>query len=175
MTTSTATTTRRRPVRATPDNRLAGFEDQELATRGATALAPATRSGNGKIKSRLRVTPPAPVTVPRAPFVALVLTVVVAGVLGILVLNTKINENAFRLAQLRSQRSHLDQQEQQLDQQLAELESPNSLAAAACRAGMVPAPRPAYLKLPNGQVVGVPQPATAEQCPTAGMAPSPGR
>jgi hypothetical protein len=166
MTTSTATTTRRSPVRAGRGNRLAEFERQELATRGANALAPepASRPGKSTDKRRLRVAPPVPVTVPRAPFVALVLVVVVAGVLGILVLNTKINENAFKMAQLQAQRNDLDQQEQQLDQQLADLESPNSLAAAACRLGMVKAPQPAYLKLPNGQLVGVPQPAPATQC-----------
>ena len=172
MTTSTATTTRRSPVRAGRGNRLANFEEQELATRGATALAPAParKAATGTGKARLRVAPPVPVTVPRAPFVALVLIVVVAGVLGILVLNTKINENAFKLAQLRSQRSDLDQQ-------LADLESPNSLAAAACRLGMVKSNTPAYLQLPNGQTVGVPQPATAAQCVT-GQQPSgttPGR
>lgn len=178
MTTSTATTTRRSPVRATRGTRMAEFEQRELATRGANALAPApaTRPAKDTEKPRLRVAPPVPVTVPRAPFVALVLTVVVAGVLGILVLNTKINENAFRLAQLQSQRTDLDQQEQQLDQQLADLESPNSLAAAACRLGMVPAGQPAYLKLPNGQTVGVPQPASGPQCVTGQQATgTPGR
>ncbi len=172
MTTSTATTTRRSPVRDDRNRRSTTHEEQELVTRGATALAPqpASRPGTGAEKPRLRVAPPAPVTVPRAPFVALVLTMVVAGVLGILVLNTKINENAFRLAQLQSQRSDLDQQEQQLDQQLADLESPNSLAAAACRLGMVAAGQPAYLKLPNGQTVGVPQPATGPQCVTGQQA-----
>lgn len=178
MTTSTATTTRRSPVRATRGTRMAEFEQREPATQGANALAPApaTRPAKDIEKPRLRVAPPVPVTVPRAPFVALVLTVVVAGVLGILVLNTKINENAFRLAQLQSQRTDLDQQEQQLDQQLADLESPNSLAAAACRLGMVPAGQPAYLKLPNGQTVGVPQPASGPQCVTGQQATgTPGR
>lgn len=179
MTTSTATTNRRRPVRVQPaangGARLAELEERELATRGATALAPAPSSGTGKTKPRLRVAPPAPVTVPRAPFVALILVVVAAGVLGILVLNTKINENAFKLAHLHSERSDLDQQEQQLDQRLAELESPNNLAVAACREGMVPANNPAYLQLPNGQVVGVPQPATAQQCESGMAMATPGR
>ena len=161
---STATTTKRRsPARATPPTRqLADHEDRELATRGATALAPdpVRRPGTGKSKPGLRVAPPAPVTVARAPFVALVLVVVVAGVLGILVLNTKINENAFRLSHLQSQRSTLNQQEQQLDQQLAALDSPNSLAAAARRLGLVPAGTPAFITMPDGTVVGVPQPAT---------------
>ncbi len=133
MTTSTATTLRRRP--------------------------------NSTIKTRpeLRVAPPAPVSVARAPFVALVLVVVVAGVLGILVLNTKINENAFTLSHLQDQQSALDQQEQQLDQHLANLEAPNSLAAAAHRLGLISSGTPAYLPLPNGQSVGVPQPAAGQQ------------
>jgi uncharacterized protein HemX len=152
-TTSTATTnrpqtttTRRHPV---------------AATRGNTALAPAREPV--KSKAPLRVAPPAPVSVPRAPFVALVLVVVIAGVLGILVLNTKINENAFTLNHLQDQQTHLDQQEQQLDQHLADLESPNSLRAAALRQGLIDSGTPAYLPLPNGQTVGVPQPAQPSQ------------
>ena len=147
---TTTTTTRRHPV---------------TVTRGATALAPERRPDTSKVKSKpgLRVAPPAPVSVPRAPFVALVLVVVVAGVLGILVLNTKINENAFTLNHLQNQQSNLDQQEQQLDQHLAELESPNSLKAAAHRLGLIDSGTPAYLPLPNGQTVGVPQPAAPGQ------------
>ena len=147
----TATTTRRHPV---------------TVTRGANALAPERRPDTGntpKSKPGLRVAPPAPVSVPRAPFVALVLVVVVAGVLGILVLNTKINENAFTLSHLHDQQNALDQQEQQLDQHLADLESPNSLQAAAHRLGLISSGTPAYLPLPNGQTVGVPQPAAPGQ------------
>src|SRR5690349_6810564 len=109
MTRSTATTARRHPVTAgrvpptnrTASSRLAAQEEQELVTRGNTALAPAParvparRPSDGRdAGAHLTVAPPAPVSVPRAPFVALVLVVVVAGVMGILVLNTKINENA---------------------------------------------------------------------------------
>src|SRR2546430_17326041 len=99
MTTSTATTSRRSPVRAHPaaTRRLTDNEQRELATRGNPALAPERRPSTVKRDPALRVAPPAPVSVPRAPFVALVLVLVVAGVMGILVLNTKINENAFTL------------------------------------------------------------------------------
>ena len=45
--------------------------------------------------------------------------VVVGGVLGILVVNTKINENAFRLDRLQQQQAALDLQQQQLEQQIA--------------------------------------------------------
>src|SRR5204862_86136 len=79
--------------------RLAAQEEHELRTRGNTALAPdpVTRRRPARTEPHLTVAPPAPVSVPRAPFVALVLVVVVAGVLGILVLNTKINQNAFTI------------------------------------------------------------------------------
>jgi hypothetical protein len=108
---------------------------------------------------RLRVAPPAPVTAARAPFVALVLFLVIAGVLGILVLNTKINENAFRLNDLHARQGQLDQQEAQLGQDLALLSSPGNLAAAARRLGLVRS-EPAYLRLSDGTVLGFPKPAT---------------
>jgi hypothetical protein len=101
-----------------------------------------------------------PISLPRTPFLALVVGVVVVGVLGVLVLNTKINENSFRLNDLRATQAALDLQEQQLAQNLAELESPGNLRAAATRLGLVPAGTPAYISLPDGRVVGVPQPAS---------------
>jgi hypothetical protein len=107
--------------------------------------------------------PPSPVALPRASFIVLVLGVVVAGVLGILVLNTKINENAFRLKDLHDRQSTLDLQEQQLSDDLALAASPNSLAAAARRLGLVPAGTPAFIRLPDGRVLGVPQPAAGPQ------------
>jgi len=124
---------------------------------------------------RLRVAPPLPVVVPRAPFIALILVLVVGGVLGILVLNTKINENAFRLHDLRQQQASLDQRQSELEQQLADYESPNNLAAAACRLGMVPAGAPAFLLLPDGKVIGVPQPASGESCVSSRQATGAGR
>jgi hypothetical protein len=131
-------------------------------TEGATALAPERVPGRSTTdKPGLRAAPPVPVTAPRAPFVALVLVVVVAGVLGILVLNTKINENAFRLSYLQSKQDDLNRQEQQLNQQLADQESPNNLAAEATKLGLVPAGTPAFLRLPDGRVLGVPQPASS--------------
>jgi cell division protein FtsB len=81
--------------------------------------------------------PPAPVPVPRAPFVVLVLLAVVGGVLGVLLLNTKINENAFVLHELRQQQAELDQRQQRLEQEIAQASSTAQLAAAARRLGLV--------------------------------------
>jgi hypothetical protein len=113
------------------------------------------------------VAPPAPVAVPRAPFVLLVLVLVVGGVLGILLLNTKINENAFRLDDLHRQQAALQLKEQQLRGELAAKETAGNLEAEARRLGLVPAGTPAYLRLPDGRVIGVPQPATGQPSVTS--------
>jgi hypothetical protein len=103
--------------------------------------------------------PALPLTLPKASFLLLMVGLVVVGVVGVLVLNTKINESSFRLDNLQSTQAALDLQQQQLEQQLAELQSPGNLRAAAARLGLVPAGTPAFINLPDGRVVGVPQPA----------------
>ncbi|HEY7222408.1 MAG TPA: hypothetical protein VH561_02160 [Micromonosporaceae bacterium] len=103
---------------------------------------------------------PLPMKLPKASFVALMVGLVVVGVVGVLVLNTKINENSFRLGDLRQTNANLTLQEQQLQQQLDELESPGNLGAAGARLGLVPAGTPRYINLPDGRVVAVPQPAS---------------
>jgi hypothetical protein len=102
---------------------------------------------------------PLPIALPRAPFLLLMVGLVVVGVLGVLVLNTRINENSFRLNDLKANQASLDLQEQQLQRNLADLESPGNLRAAATRLGLVPAGTPAFINLPDGRVVGIPQPA----------------
>jgi hypothetical protein len=144
------------PVRTrSSEERRAADEaaERRAAEREANAASVANRR-------KLRVAPPMPVAVAKAPFVAMLLAIVVAGVVGILVLNTMINANQFRLNNLQSQQAGLDQQEQGLKEQLAHQQAPGSLVAAGKCLGLVPAGALAYLKMPNGQLVGVPQPAT---------------
>jgi hypothetical protein len=145
--------------------------DQRYAVAGTSALAPAPAEGlvGPSRGSGLRVAPPAPVRAPRAPFVSLVLVLVIGGVLGILVLNTKINENAFRLHDLQKQQVALDERKQQLADELAQRESPNSLAAQARRLGLVRADTPAYLHVPDGRVAGSPAPALGTPSVTGGQ------
>nr|WP_230414687.1 septum formation initiator family protein [Micromonospora tarapacensis] len=136
---------------------------REFPTQGSAALRPVERAAvvpaEQVASPRLRVAPPAPIRVPRAPFAALVVVLVVGGVLGILAVNTKINENAFRLDELQQQQAKLDVEQQQLKKQIAESESPGNLAAQARRLGLVESDELAYIRLPDGKVIGVPQPA----------------
>jgi len=157
------------PARRSAAERAAA--DERAAARAADRAAVQARR-------RLGVAPPSPVTVARAPFVVMLISIVVAGVIGILVLNTMITANQFRLNHLQSQQPALDQREQQLRQDLAQQESPGSLVAAARKLGLVPAGTLAYIKLPDGTLVGVPQPATSTSSithqtgPTGAPAPS---
>jgi hypothetical protein len=129
---------------------------------GSVKVEPRTTASGGAARERktgvpwLRVAPPLPVAVP---FIALILVVVVGGVLGILVVNTKINENAFRLTELREQQSALDVQEQQLKQEIARAEDPGNLTAQARKLGLVEG-TPVQIRLPDGRLTGMMTPAT---------------
>lgn len=145
---------------ARPDGSAGGY-----ATAGTAALSVAavrvwdsTDTPAGRPAPQLKVAPPPPVAAPRAPFVALVLLVVVAGVLGILVINVKTNENAFRIDILQDSQRQLDLQQQQLEKQIAEFESPGNLGAAGRKLGLVRTGPPAFIRLQDGRIIGISQP-----------------
>ena len=159
---TTRSTTTGRGVRGARHYPTAG------ATQGSAALKLTAEQQRDAIPApRLRVAPPAPINAPRAPFIALVVGIVVAGVLGILLINTKTAENAFRIDTLQRQQGRLDSQEQQLANEIAANNSPGSMDAAARRLGLVKADNPAYIRLPDGKIVGVPKPARGEVAVTA--------
>jgi hypothetical protein len=145
-------------------DRAARIREAELRHLKRRAQANAEPEGVAQpeqaAKPRKRLAPPVPVAVVRTPFVMLLIMAVVAGVLGILVLNAKITENAFKLSALRKEQTALDLREQQLKQLISEHESPGSLAAAAAKLGLVESGPPAFILLPDGKIIGVPKPAT---------------
>lgn len=136
-------------------------------TQGTAALKVDPATVTEPVASpRLRVAPPAPVSAPRAPFVAGMIAVVIAGVLGILLVNTKTNENSFEISRLQDEQTTLDNQQQQLENQLANFESVGNLDALAKAQGLVKG-KPAWIRLPDGKIIGVPKPATGEPAVTA--------
>ena len=138
------------------------------ATQGSAALKLDAQQQRDPIATpRLRVAPPAPINAPRAPFITLVVVIVVVGVLGILLINTKTAENSFRIDSLQKQQAKLDSQQQDLENEIAANNSPGSLDAAARRLGLVKADNPAYIRLPDGKVFGVPKPGSGEVAVTA--------
>ena len=149
-----------------PELAPVSVRDQAAMARNSARVA--HPAGAGRVDPpRLRVAPPPPVSMPRAPFVGLILAVVVGGVLGVLVVNTKINENAIQLDKLQKQQATLDLQQQQLAKEIAEAQAPGNLVAQARKLGLVESGPPAFIRLPDGRVIGVPQPAGGQPAITS--------
>lgn len=151
---------REREVDPATDRRLRVWDSSAERPERSPELGGAARTDR---RARLRVAaPPMPVARPRVSFVALILVLVVGGMLGILVVNSKVNENAFRLERLQQQQAALDIREQELEQEIDEAKVPGNLAARARQLGLVDPGPPAFIRLPDGRVIGVPTPAGGE-------------
>ncbi|MFE4359082.1 MULTISPECIES: hypothetical protein [unclassified Kitasatospora] len=106
----------------------------------------------------------------------LVVVLLAAGLLGLLALNTALNEGSFELSRLQKQTTVATDEQQSLQHEIDQSSAPDALARRAAELGMVPAGGMAFLDVPNGgKVVGTPGPAqdsppvkrsTAEPWPT---------
>jgi hypothetical protein len=99
---------------------------------------------------------------PRAPFVLLIVALLVGTTLGLLVLNTAIAVDSLKATQLRADNAARAQEVQRLEQQVVSGGTPAEIAAAAVAAGLIPAGPAAYLVIePDGGSVlrGTPAPA----------------
>jgi hypothetical protein len=97
----------------------------------------------------------------RAPFIAVVVLILAFGLLGLLLLNTVLAQDAFRLHTLQLQGHVLADSEQSLQREVELLQSPASLASRAGALGMVPGGPPAFLRLSDGKVIGTALPGQA--------------
>ena len=150
------------------------------AVAGATASAgvppqrvvPSRPAGPDAVPRTPLALVPVPRTVPPlAPYVTVVLGLLGAGLLALLLLNTVLGQDAFRLYDLQSSTRTLTQDEQVLRQEVDRLQSPGRLAEAARGLGMVPAPAPVFLRLSDGAVLGTPAPAPTPPPAPASVAP----
>lgn len=110
----------------------------------------------------------------RAPFVLLVLALLVGTTLGLLVLNTAIAVDSLKATALRSANAQRSQEVQRLQRQVITAGTPEQVAADAAKAGMVPAGQPGFLVLgPDGRSTlrGAPEPAPAP-APRPAVAPT---
>ncbi|MFF2950846.1 hypothetical protein ACFVVU_05765 [Kitasatospora sp. NPDC057965] len=90
----------------------------------------------------------------------LVVVLLGAGLLGLLALNTALNEGSFELSRLQRQTTVLTDEQQGLQRQIDQNSAPDALARRAGELGMVPGGGMAFLDLPNGgAVVGTPKAA----------------
>lgn len=107
----------------------------------------------------LRVVPQPRSRVGRNAFGLLVGAILVAGLIAVLMLNTVLAQGAFTINQMEKDTAALVVQQQALEQQVAVLQTPESIAKRARRLGMVRPPAPVFLRLSDGKVLGDPQPA----------------
>lgn len=122
----------------------------------ASAGAPA-----GRGQPSLELVPAVRSALPRATFVVLLVSLLVGGLIGLLMLNTVLARDAFVLDSLKEQGRALADREQALEREVELLRSPQSIAVRAAELGMVQAGPPAFLRLPDGAVLGAPVPGAA--------------
>jgi hypothetical protein len=127
------------------------------AERPATAAAKAA-TGRPELRivasAPVRRVPSRPARAPggrTAPFVLLVVALLVGTTLGLLVLNTAIGVDAIKASELRARNAELAQDVQTLQQRVVANDTPAALAAVVTAAGLVPAGSAAYLVIaPDG-------------------------
>jgi len=109
---------------------------------------------------RLRVVTGAPLRHGGAAFGIVCATLLALGLIGLLLLNTVLAQGSFTLSKLRATSDQLTDVQGALNQSLDASKSPANLAMRATRMGMVPAQSAAFLRLSDGKVIGVAQPAS---------------
>ena len=90
-------------------------------------------------------------------FVLLLAGLLGVGLLGLLGLNLALDQGSFANSDLTRKQAALANAEQQLEQQVADLQSPQHLAASAQALGMVSTTNPVFIDPLTGKVLGVPQ------------------
>lgn len=124
-------------------------------------------------RARLALVPVRRTDAPRAPFAVLVFMILGAGVVGLLMFNTQMQQDSFYATRLQHQADQLTAQQEALQLQLDGLRDPQHLAQAASWLGMVPAPVPAQINLATGKIDGLPEVATAaDRIPVTPRTPS---
>ncbi|GGO81802.1 hypothetical protein [Wenjunlia tyrosinilytica] len=145
-------------------------------------------SGPGRPGGALgRLLPSGTTNAARTPFVLLVVVLLASGLIGLLVLNSAVNQGSFQLSRLQKETTRLTDEEQALQQEVDEFSDPAALSERATELGMVPGGTPAFLG-PDGKVHGVPgadgstppatgtaatTPGAAQPAPSSPAAPSP--
>jgi cell division protein FtsL len=124
-------------------------------------------------RARLTVVPRRRRTAGRAPFLALVTTVLLGGVVGLLLFNTSLQQASFATTSLEQQATRLAARQQSLEMELDDLRNPQRIAASAKRLGMVQACSPAFVQLGSGTVTGTTCAGGSAEAPSLRINPNP--
>ncbi len=88
-------------------------------------------------------------------FLALCVLLLLAGFVGVLMLNTAMAKGSYTMRDLQARADELTDRQDALRHSIDEVSGPGPLATRARALGMVPAETPAFLRLSDGKVLGV--------------------
>jgi len=124
-------------------------------TQLATARsAPRTGTRRSTTPRRLRVVAPPPAA-GSGLFLGLCMLLLFGGFVSVLVLNTAMAKGSYTMKGLQRQSDALADTQDDLQHALDQVSGPGPLAQRARALGMVPAQSPAFLRLSDGEVLGV--------------------
>jgi hypothetical protein len=103
---------------------------------------------------RLRAVPPLPDRMARVPFLTVLIAIFGVGMVGLLMVNTSLQNQAFESRALNRQAAQLVYAEAELQSRLNQLRTPEQIATKASGLGMRANPYPAFLVVPSGKIIG---------------------
>ena len=99
------------------------------------------------------------------PFILTLAVCLAVGMVGLLLLNTALQEQGFAVRDQQTAANQLGYRVAALEAEVTQARSSTRLAIKAGKLGMVPNPYPVYLSLPAGQVIGDPTKMTGYELP----------
>jgi len=101
----------------------------------------------------------------RLPFMLILAGVLVAGLVGLLMLQTRVQEQSFEVHRLQAEATALGYQQAQLETQIEQKSTPAEIARQARALGMVPNPDSVFIDVRTGAVVGTPTRVRGNEVP----------
>ena len=129
-------------------------------------LAPKPAGGRSPAAPPLRPVPPPRRQMRTVGFVAVVAAVLGLGMVGVLLLTTALQEQAFQVQARQREATALANELSDLESQVTQARSVHHLGVAARRLGMRPNPYPAQLRMPDGKVTGEPRRVVGGEVPS---------
>lgn len=106
-------------------------------------------------------------------FAVLVVGIVVSGMVGMLVLTTVLQNQAFEVRDAQRTASELGYRASDLEAQVNRVKAPESLGLRATELGMVPNPHAVFIDVSSGEVLGEPIAARGDEMPSLKVRPAP--
>jgi len=151
---------------------------RSATSRPASRPAPAARAASPSRRAdgrepdapRVRLVAPPASSRRRLPFGILCGAVLLLSLLAVLLLNISLSHGAYELHALAGEQQDAGERREALAEQLERTGAPAELGRRAAELGMVPAGTAAVVRLPDGEVVGVPTPAAEPAAAAEGAA-----